>query len=56
MNNIIEEDDGFYFWDSEDNYVGPFDDPRQAEIAYNASLKWLARDNNRVLRKLRNEE
>ena len=51
--NIIEEEDGFYFWDDQDYLIGPFKSSTDAEKAYNASLKWQSRVHKKGLRKMR---
>lgn len=53
--NIIQDEGGFYFFDAEDDLVGPFYTYRQAEIAYDANLKWVARDNRKELKKMKDD-
>lgn len=53
MNNIFEENNKFYYYDESDDTVGPFDTLEQAEISYQASLKWHVRDHKNDIRKMR---
>ena len=51
--NIIEEEDGFYFWDENDYLIGPFNSYETANKAYVESLRWQIRDHKKGLRKFK---
>jgi hypothetical protein len=53
MNEIVEDTDGFYYWDEQDNLIGPFNTFQQAEIAFSACLRWEARDHVSTIRKMK---
>lgn len=53
MNDIIEDESGFYYFDEEDDTVGPFSTYKQAEIAFSASLRWEAKDHQSTIRKMK---
>ena len=54
--NIIEEEDGFYFIDEIEYIIGPFKNYNQAEIALNAHIKWLEKDNQKELPKIKDRD
>jgi hypothetical protein len=56
MSDIFDRHDGFYFWSEEDELIGPFEDYEQAKIAYNACLRWQAKDHKYSIRKMKIDE
>ena len=44
MNDIFEDEDGFYYWDNDDYIIGPFDTLYQAQTALAASSKWQEKE------------
>ena len=53
MNEIIEDVDGFYYFNEEDDLIGPFDTVEQAQIALDASVRWAVREHKDDIRKMR---
>lgn len=48
MNSVIlEEEAGFYYEDSDGDWVGPFSTWAQADTAYKAAIKWSCEDRQR---------
>jgi hypothetical protein len=55
MNEIFETTSGFYYINEEGEEIGPFSTYQQAEVAYSASLRWLAKDEQQEIRKIKDE-
>ena len=55
MNKIVEDVDGFYYWDETAELVGPFNTYQQAEVALSAALRLLAKDHVPELRKMKDD-
>jgi len=53
MNEIVEDVDGFYYFNEEDDLVGPFKTVEQAQISLEASHKWSVREHKDDIRKMR---
>ena len=53
MINIVEEKDGFYYYNEVDELIGPFKTAEQAQIAIDASHKWFVREHKDDIRKMR---
>ena len=53
MNEIIEDVDGFYYFNEEDDLVGPFKKLEQAQFALNAAHRWSVREHKDDIRKMR---
>lgn len=54
--DIEEKVDGFYYEDEEGDYIGPFPSYQQAHVVYEAALRWQCRDNQKDLRKLKDDD
>lgn len=52
---IIEDGEGFYFWDDQDELIGPFKTEEQCEVALNAALRWKAKDHQPQIRKMKDD-
>lgn len=52
---IIEDDDGFYYWNDSDDLIGPFITFEQAEVALSASLRWEAKDHQPTIHKMKDD-
>lgn len=52
-NNIVEEMGGFYYWGDNDELIGPFETEQQCEVAYCAALRWVAKDHQPKIRKMK---
>jgi hypothetical protein len=52
---IVEEPDGFYYWDETSELIGPFKTLEQCEVALDAYLKWVAKDNRPKIKKMRED-
>ena len=52
---IIEDKDGFYYWDDRDELVGPFKTEQQCEVALDATLRWEAKDHRPQIRKMKED-
>ena len=50
---IVEDGDGFYYWDDSDELIGPFKTEQQCEVALEAALRWEAKDHRPRIRKMR---
>ena len=57
MSNItvFEYSGGFYYYDENDDTIGPFETIEQAQIAYDASAKWTVREHKDDIRKMRRD-
>ena len=55
MNEILEDIDGFYYFDDNDDVVGPFNTYQQAEVALSATLRWEAKDHQHTIRKMKDD-
>ena len=57
MNNVtvFEYFDGFYYYDENEDAIGPFETIEQAQIAYDASTKWAVREHKDSIRKMRRD-
>ena len=53
MNNIFELEDGFYHRTEDEDMIGPFKNPKQAQIALDAYVKWLNHDHENDIRKMK---
>jgi len=53
MNEIVQDTDGFYFFNEEDDLVGPFKTAEQAQIALDAAHRWSIREHKDDIRKMR---
>ena len=53
MNEIVEDRDGFYYYDESDELIGPFKTAEQAQIALDASHRWSVREHKDDIRKMR---
>lgn len=53
MSDFIVHEDGFYYYNEEDDLIGPFDTIEQAQIAHQASIKWQVREHKNDIRKMR---
>lgn len=51
--DVFEYFDGFYFYDENDDMIGPFDDAEQAQIVCDASHKWSVREHKDNIKKMR---
>lgn len=50
---IVEDEKGFYYFDENDDLVGPFNTWDQAEVALSAALRWEAKDHQPSIRKMK---
>jgi len=50
---IVEDDKGFYYWDDNDELIGPFNTQKQCEVALSATLRWEAKDHQPQIRKMK---
>ena len=50
---IVEDSEGFYYWNDQDELVGPFKTIAQCEVASEAALRWEAKDHQPEIRKMR---
>jgi len=55
MNKIFAEKDGFYYYDENDDTIGPFKTAEQAQTALDASTKWSVREHKDDIRKMRRD-
>jgi hypothetical protein len=53
MDEIVEDVDGFYYWNADDELVGPFKIKEQCLVALEAALRWEAKDHQPRIRKMR---
>ena len=53
MDEIVEEPDGFYYWNDDEEYIGPFKSKEQCEVALEAALRWEAKDHQPRIRKMK---
>ena len=51
----MEDKKGFYYFDEFDDLIGPFKNWQQAETAFEASLRWQAKDHQPVIRKMKDD-
>jgi hypothetical protein len=52
---IVVEGGKFYFWDDQDELIGPFNSLEQCEVAHTATLRWEAKDHQPRIKKMRDD-
>ncbi len=52
---IVQEGDDFYYWNDQDELVGPFKTLDQCEIAMDAASKWEAKDLRTVIKRMKED-
>jgi hypothetical protein len=50
---IVEDGKDFYYWNDQDEMVGPFKTLEQCEVAAEASSRWEAKDHQPRIRKMK---
>jgi hypothetical protein len=53
--DVFEYFDGFYYFDENDDTIGPFKTAEQAQVASDASSKWSVREHKDDIRKMRRD-
>ena len=51
--DIIETETGFYFYNDDEDLVGPFSSWDQAKTTHDTMIRWSQRDRKRTLSKYR---
>ena len=55
MNEIVEDVDGFYYFNEWDELIGPFKTKQQCAVAFDATLRWEAKDHQPRIRKMKED-